>query len=259
VRISSRVRTTVLPLAGTDAGRAPLAVGAGGDRTMELDRAAEAAVFAELEAINARGERFAILSEEAGHRSLGAEYPLVLVDPVDGSLNAKQGVPFFGVMLALLGGPTIGDTLAGCVVNLINGETWTAIRGQGAWRGGEPIKVMASAGGGLELVALESTPRALDLASGLVQRSGKIRILGSMALAIAHTAAGSFDAFCAPVPVRVFDMAASLLVLEEAGGVATDLKGNSLRSLGAQLESRTSVVCAPNRELHAIALRALGG
>ncbi|TME52715.1 MAG: D-fructose 1,6-bisphosphatase, partial [Chloroflexi bacterium] len=95
--------------------------------------------------------------------------------------------------------------------------------------------------------------------SGLVQRSGKIRILGSMALAIAHTAAGSFDAFCAPVPVRVFDMAASLLVLEEAGGVATDLKGSSLRSLGAQLESRTSVVCAPNRELHAIALRALGG
>jgi myo-inositol-1(or 4)-monophosphatase len=163
------------------------------------------------------------------------------------------------VMLAVLDGPTIGDALAGCVVNLINGEAWTAIRGQGAWRLGEPIRNVPAADQSLELVALESTPRALDIARGLVQRSGKIRILGSMALAIAHTASGSFDAFCAPVPVRVFDMAASLLVLKEAGGVATDLKGRSLASQPAQLESRTSLVCARNPELHAIALRALAG
>src|SRR6267378_7576380 len=166
--MSSRVRATVLPIAGTDAGRAELSIGAGGDRTMELDRAAEADVFAELDALAARGEKFSVLSEEAGRRSFGADYPLVLVDPVDGSLNAKQGVPFFGVMLALLDGPTVADTVAGCVVNLINGETWTAIRGQGAWRGGAPIEVMPSPDGGLELVALESTPRALDLARGLV-------------------------------------------------------------------------------------------
>jgi myo-inositol-1(or 4)-monophosphatase len=253
------VRSAVLPLAGTDAGRAPLEIGAGGDRTMELDRAAEAAVFEELDQIKARGERFAILSEEAGHRALGADYPLVLVDPVDGSLNAKQGVPFFGVMLALLDGPTIADTVAGCVVNLVSGETWTAIRGQGAWRAGERIKGTRGDPSGLDLVALESTPRALDVARGLVQQSGKIRILGSMALAIAHTAGGSFDAFCAPVPVRVFDMTASLLILAEAGGVATDLKGNSLSSLSYQLDRRTSLVCAPNPELHAIALAALGG
>ena len=52
------MRSTVLPLAGTDAGRTPLDIGAGGDRTMELDRAAEAVVFDELYRINARGERF---------------------------------------------------------------------------------------------------------------------------------------------------------------------------------------------------------
>ncbi len=252
------MRETVLPLAGTEAGRAQLAIGAGGDRTMELDRAAEADVFAELDALAARGERFAILSEEAGHRRLGADYPLVLVDPVDGSLNAKQGVPFFGVMLALLDGPLIGDTVAGCVVNLVTGDAWTAIRKQGAWRGGKPIKVMSRQDRDrLELVALESTPSALVHARGLTQRAGKIRILGSMALAIAHTAAGSFDAFCAPVPVRVFDMAASLLILAETGGVATDLKGNALSALSSGLETRTSLVCAPTPQLHAIALSAL--
>ncbi len=81
------MRATVLPLAGTEPGRAQLTIGAGGDRTMELDRAAEADVFAELEALAGRGERFAVLSEEAGHRKFGADYPLVLVDPVDGSLK----------------------------------------------------------------------------------------------------------------------------------------------------------------------------
>lgn len=252
------MRKAVLPLAGTELGRAELAIGAGGDRTMELDRAAEAAVFAELDELAAQGETFAVLSEEAGYRRMGADYPLVLVDPVDGSLNAKQGVPFFGVMLALLDGPAIGDTVAGCVVNLINGEAWTAIRKQGAWRGGKRIEAMArSERDRIELLALESTPSALKASQGLIQRSNKIRILGSMALAIAHTAAGSFDAFCAPVPVRVFDMAASLLILAESGGVATDLQGKALSSLSHELETRTSLVCAPTRELHAIALRAL--
>jgi myo-inositol-1(or 4)-monophosphatase len=257
LRISSRVRESVLPLAGTEQGRAPHAIGAGGDRTMELDRVAEADAFAELEALAAGGERFAVLSEEAGYRSHGADYPLVVIDPVDGSLNAKQGVPFFGVMIALLDGPTVADTVAGCVVNLINGEAWTAIRKQGARRGGRPLEVIERPSRErFELIALESLPSALPIARGLIDRSAKIRILGSMALAIAHTAAGSFDVFCAPKPVRVFDMAASLLILSEAGGVATDIKGNSLASLGCNLETRTTLLCAPNSELHTAALRA---
>jgi myo-inositol-1(or 4)-monophosphatase len=248
----------VVPLAGTETGRAELARGAGGDRTMELDRAAEAAAFAELDKVASRGEKFSVLSEEAGLISHGAEYPLVLVDPVDGSLNARQGVPFFAVMLALLDGPLVGDTVAGCVVNLISGETWTAVRKQGASHSGRPLAVMPREDENrIGLVALESTPRSLSAAHGLVESASKIRILGSMALAIAHTAGGAFDAFCAPIPMRVFDMAASLLVLEEAGGVSSDLNGHSLSGLPCTLESRTSLVCAPNRALHAAALEAL--
>jgi myo-inositol-1(or 4)-monophosphatase len=69
-------------------------MGAGGDRTMELDRVAESIVLDELRALADRGERFSVLSEEVGLRSFGAPHPLVVVDPVDGSLNAKQGIPF---------------------------------------------------------------------------------------------------------------------------------------------------------------------
>ena len=254
------MRETVLPLAGTDAGRVQLAIGAGGDRTMELDRAAEAVVFGKLEAAADDGERFSVLSEEAGRRSFGADYPLVLVDPVDGSLNAKQGLPFFGIMLTLLDGPTVADTLAGTVMNLVSGESWTAIRKEGAWRAGEPLVVQPPQDRGrIQLLALESTPRSLAAARPLVEGSGKVRILGSMALAIAHTAAGAFDAFCAPVPMRVFDMTASLLVLAEAGGMASDTQGKPLGALTCTLETRTTLLCAPSAELHAAALKSLRG
>jgi myo-inositol-1(or 4)-monophosphatase len=254
------VRDTVLPLAGTEAGRAQLTIGAGGDRTMEVDRAAEAVVFGRLEAAADDGERFSVLSEEAGRRSFGAEYPLVLVDPVDGSLNAKQGVPFFGIMLTLLDGPTVADTVAGCVVNLVTGESWTAIRKQGARRAGQPVDVQPPQDRGrIQLLGLESTPSSLVAARRLVEHSSKIRILGSMALSIAHTAAGAFDAFCAPVPMRVFDMTASLLVLAETGGVASDIHGKPLGALTCTLETRTTLLCAPDAELHAAALNAFRG
>src|SRR5207249_924881 len=207
----------VQPITGTEAGRAPLSVGAGGDTTLELDRAAEAVVFAELAGLGERGEKFSVLSEEAGRRDFGAEYPLVLVDPVDGSLNAKQGLPLFGVILAVLDGPVVEDTYAGLVLNISTGEEWKAIRKQGVWRAGKPLTVMKRSGRDrIELLGLESTPRALKLAQPLVERAAKIRILGSMALSIALTSAGGFDVFCAPIPVRVFDMAASLRLPAEA-------------------------------------------
>ncbi|TME22397.1 MAG: inositol monophosphatase [Chloroflexi bacterium] len=258
-RIGQRVRQAVLPLAGTEAGRMPLSVGAGGDTTIELDRAAEAVVLGELAALVERGEKFSVLSEEAGPRDFGADFPLVLVDPVDGSLNAKQGVPLFGLMLAVLDGPTLDDAFAGLVLNLNTGEEWTAIRKQGARRGGKPFRPMQrSDRGRIELLGLESTPRSLKVAQPLVERAGKIRILGSMALSIALTSAGGFDVFCAPLPMRVFDMAASLLLLGEAGGVATTLQGEPLGPLRCDLATRSTLLCAPTRELHAEALRLLG-
>jgi myo-inositol-1(or 4)-monophosphatase len=215
-------------------------------------------VFTELETLARSGERFSVLSEEAGLRDFGAGHPLVLVDPVDGSLNAKQGVPFFGVMLAVLDGPAIDDAVAGYVLNLNNGETWSAMRGQGAWRNGLPLTVIPRDDKKrIQIVGLESTPRAISVARPLLERATKIRILGSMALSIAHTAAGGFDVFCAPVPVRVFDMAASLLLLREAGGVATDLEGARVGALSASLERRTTLLCATTKELHGEAFTAL--
>ena len=249
-----------MPISGTEEGRVQIATGAGGDRTMEVDRAAEAAVFAALEALADRGEKFSVLSEEAGLRRFGADRPLIVVDPVDGSLNAKQGIPFFNVMLALVDGSTVGDVAAGCVVNMISGERWTAVRGAGAARNGSPIVPLpAVRADRIELLGLESSPRSLKAASPLIDRCGKVRILGSMALSMAHTASGGLDVFCAPVPMRVFDMSASLLLLRESGGVATDIGGASLDRLSCNLQTRTTLVCSASGDLHALALRAFTG
>lgn len=248
----------MVPLAGTEEGRTAIKVGAGGDTTVEVDRTAEAIVFAELATLVERGEKFSVLSEEAGLRRFGADLPLVLVDPVDGSLNAKQGVPLYGLMLAVLSGPTVNDASAGLVMNLATGEEWTAIHGRGVWRDGKRVTPLRRGEPGrLELLGLESTPRALKLAQPLVERSGKIRILGSMALSIALTASGAFDAFCAPLPIRIFDTAASLVVLGEAGGVATDLSGKRLGALTCDLNTRSTLLCAPTPDLHAEALAML--
>ncbi len=257
-RTGEGVRRAVMPLAGTEAGRAALTVGAGGDTTIELDRAAESVVLGELAGLADRGEKFSVLSEEAGRRNFGADFPLVLVDPVDGSLNAKQGVPLFGLMLAVLDGPLVSDSYAGVVFNLATGEHWTAIRNEGARRNGEPVTAMRrSLVGRIELLGLESTPRNLKLAQPLVERAAKIRILGSMAISIALTSAGAFDVFCAPSPVRVFDMAASLLLLSETGGVATTMEGEPIGNLRCDLDSRSTLLCAPTPELHAEAMKIL--
>src|SRR5438067_363074 len=83
-----------------------------------LHRLAEEAAFGVLDAFARDGNRFNVISEEAGPQDRGAEFPLVFVDPIDGSLNAKQGIPLYSAMLSVLDGPDARDILAGYVINL---------------------------------------------------------------------------------------------------------------------------------------------
>jgi myo-inositol-1(or 4)-monophosphatase len=257
--IGERVRERTGGLAGSEAGRAELTQGAGGDITVEIDRLAEATCLEVLERVAMHGEKFSVLSEEIGHRWMGSDLPLILIDPIDGSLNAKQGLPVYAVMLTLLDGPTLGDALVGYVLNLATGDIWHAVRGEGAYRNGGPIQPLPMKPGGreFEMVALESSPRSVLRARGLLERSAKVRILGCMALSIVHSATGGIDVFCAPFKARAFDMSASLLVLREAGGVATDCDGADVSTIRAGLEARTSLLCASDRGYHRRAMEAL--
>ena len=258
--VSIAIRAHAAKLFGTEGGRRELEVGAGGDTTVEIDRAAEAAALALFERAHKRGERFTLLSEEAGMVGFGADYPLVVLDPIDGSLNAKQGIPMVGVVLSLLEGPAVGSLRVGHVLNVVTGDRFDAVRGSGARHNGRQLSALrAKPSPRIELLGLESSPRSLKRAAPLVERAAKIRILGSMALSIAHTATGGFNVFCSPIQARVFDMTASLLVIQESGGVATDMSGKPLDGLEVGLKTRSTLLVASDRRTHEQALRILNG
>ena len=281
------VQAATAPLLGTEAGRAELGVGAGGDRTVELDRLAEVAALAELRRFATAGHPCSVLSEEAGLVDLGAPLPLVVLDPIDGSLNAKQGLPLAAVMLSLVDppheirtpghprrsqeggtprfrgdpgdGPRVADVRIGWTLNLVSGERWHAVRGAGAYRDGRRFAPLPPAGraGRIGVLGIESRPRELCRLQPLFERASKVRVLGSMALLLAHSATGGIEVFAVPFPARIFDMTAGLLMVEEVGGVVTDLEGRALGDAAVGLDSRTTMVGSADPGLHRLALDAL--
>src|SRR5919202_950981 len=106
--------------------------GEGGDRTLKIDEAAEEIVFAELDRLHAAGAHFTAISEERGTVDFGGDGTVVVVDPIDGSLNAKRGLPHHAVSIAVADGPTMADVKFGFVQDFGPDEEWVAWRGEGA-------------------------------------------------------------------------------------------------------------------------------
>src|SRR3954470_56198 len=115
--------------------------GGGGDLTLVIDAEAEEIVFTELERLHARGADFTVVAEERGFVDLGSGGgpPFVVVDPIDGSLNAKRGLPHHALSIAVADGPTMADVHFGYVVDFGPGEEWYAVRGEGAWLNDAPV------------------------------------------------------------------------------------------------------------------------
>jgi len=253
------VRSVVAPLLGSEAGRSEVGIGAGGDRTVELDRLAEEAALAELRSFARAGHPCSVLSEEVGAVDLGADYPRIILDPVDGSLNAKQGLPLAAVMLSIQVGPRVADLRLGWVINLFSGERWHAVRGGGAFRNDVPVTPLRPRGrpGRIGVLGVESSPRELCKVQPLIERASKVRLLGSMALSLAHTASGGIEVFAAPIRARIFDLTAGLLMVAEAGGLITDLEGRHLEDAIVGLDTRTTLLGSADPALHELALEAL--
>src|SRR6185312_15462145 len=162
-------------------------VGSGGDDTTVMDDRAEQAAVAQLEALHARGIDFRLVSEELGERTFGpGESPwVVIVDPIDGSLNAKRRLPFYCLSIAFADGPTIADVRFGYVRDFGSGEEWVAEAGGGATVDGRPlggIRPKARFG----IVDFEATNASLVAAAAarMDGNVGRIRVMGALALAL---------------------------------------------------------------------------
>lgn len=195
--------------------------GAGGDYTLVIDEVAEDAVFAELAEIAGGGLSFTAVSEERGTVVFGdSESPLmVVVDPIDGSLNAKRVAQSWSLSVAVADGPKMSDVFYGYVYDFGTGEEWVAVRGEGALVDGRVLDP-SEAGNGLEVVGLESTkpafitPELLEAFDGEVSR---IRSIGSIALTLCQVAAARYDGMLSLRPCRSVDAAAAQLIAREAG------------------------------------------
>jgi myo-inositol-1(or 4)-monophosphatase len=198
--------------------------GVGGDRTLVIDRAAEDAVFARLDELHAAGHRFLAVSEERGEVDYGDARVRVVIDPIDGSLNAKRLMPSWSLSIAVADGPTMGDVAFGFVYDFTTGEEWHAIRGAGARCDGRPLDPSLperrGRSGRLELLGVEQAdPRHLvGPLPALVEHAERLRIVGSIALTLCHVAAARLDGMVSLRRCRAVDVAAAQLIVREAGG-----------------------------------------
>jgi myo-inositol-1(or 4)-monophosphatase len=239
--------------------------GEGGDRTLEIDAAAERAVFAQLERLHDEGARFTAVSEERGTVDFGGDGTWVIVDPIDGSMNAKRGIGHHALSIAVAEGRTMADVVFGYVYDFGPGEEWTAWRGRGAELDGRPldrsIGERRTREGKLELVGIESAdPRWIrDAAGALVDTSHRLRAMGTIAVTLCQVAAARLDGMTTLRNCRAVDAAAGQLIVREAGGHVAFTACDGPLSAPLDLEPRSPVVAARSpeglRELAQVALR----
>jgi myo-inositol-1(or 4)-monophosphatase len=201
--------------------------GSGGDRTLEIDSGAEQLVFDELDGLREAGYRFMAVSEERGEIDYGDDGIRVIIDPIDGSLNAKRGISSYALSLAVADGATMADVAFGFVHDFGPSEQWWAWRGRGAWRDGLPLDPTLAErrgrDGRLEVLGIESADPRWIAASidSLVQSAFRLRALGSIAASLCQVAAARFDGMVSLRRSRGVDAAAGQLIVREAGGLVS--------------------------------------
>jgi myo-inositol-1(or 4)-monophosphatase len=216
------------------------------DLVTEADRASEALI---MERIRARFPRHDVLGEEGTRREIGSDYKWY-VDPLDGTTNFAHGFPVFCVSIGL---EYKGQMIAGAVYDPARGEMFSAEKGSGACLNQGRIQVSKTSNLPESLVATgfpshkrHKNPN-IHFYHQITLRTHGVRRAGSAALDLASVASGRFDGFW-EFNLNPWDLAAGVLLVEQAGGQVTGFHGQPFR-----LEDRD--VVASNGLIHADLLR----
>jgi myo-inositol-1(or 4)-monophosphatase len=228
--------------------------GEGGDETTAVDAAAERVILERLRRI----EGTTIVSEEVG---LLGDGPLrIVVDPIDGSLNAKRGIPFFSVSIAVAEGETMDDVVFGYVYDFGSGEEWVARKGEAALLNGSGLGETRPKEK-LEILSFEATLTSsiAEKAASVVGLAYRLRVMGSLALSLCHLAAGRVDGVCSLKPARAVDIAAAQLLVQERGLAIELPEAPPLGAAPLDVEGRSRVVAGATPEVCARLFAALSG
>jgi len=228
-------------------------VGAGGDVRKKIDLAAEKAL---INTLHESGASCTLISEESGTKQIGTEPSkyFLTADPLDGTTNALRGLPFMATSLAVSRKPHLKDVETALVADLIHNVTYTAERGQDAFRNGEVIKPSKIASLDEAVLGVDlNTFKAKEIVNHMIrlfEKTKHLRHLGANALEICYVADGTTDAFIdLRGKLRVTDAAAAQFILQEAGAIIKTPDGKKLDAL-LDATKRISFVAAANRKLY---------
>lgn len=203
------------------------------DIVTEADRASERRI---VERLQAEFPSHSIVAEEGGGANKNSEYTWY-VDPLDGTTNFAHGFPIFNVTLAL---ERAGELIAGVIFDPTRDELFSAELGAGAWLNGERIHASGAARIDDALVATGFPSRKrhqninIHFYYQLAMLTHGVRRAGAAAIDLAYVACGRLDAFW-EFGLNPWDMAAGLLLVKEAGGECSDMKGGPVSLRGPHI------------------------
>ena len=218
-----------------------------------MDLAAEKAV---VDTLGAHDVSFTLISEESGVQKFGAtpDSCFVTADPIDGSSNFMRGLPFYCCSIAVSDKPMLDAVYAGMVADLFHDVTYTAHKGKGGFVDGQklhPSKIISlnDAMIGLDLNTYKASNVAPKV-TALIEQTKHIRHFGANALELCYVADGLTDAFVdLRGKLRATDVAASFLILKEAGGIITNPQNQPV-NVKLDPKQTLSFVASGNCQIH---------
>jgi len=250
---SQKMRKEILTFFGSPDAAIGFGIGAGGDTMKKIDLVAEKAL---IDVLEEHKLSCTLISEETGTKKIGPQPPEIYLttDPVDGTTNAIRGLPFMATSIAVSRAPYLKDVEVALVSDLFHNITYTAQRDQGAYRNKERIKPSKISFLEEAIVGVDfNTLRIKELVASLEEvliRTRHLRHLGANALEICYVADGTTDAFLdTRGKLRVTNVAASYLILLEAGGIMVTPEGNEL-NVPLAATQRLSFIAVANKKLY---------
>jgi myo-inositol-1(or 4)-monophosphatase len=254
-QIIDEVDKAVSPLVGKKKSGETVKMGADGTPTKMIDVVAEEKI---IEILKNTGKPVTLVSEEIGELKIGKEpsETVFVVDPLDGTTNALKNIPFYGISLAIadssikpLHSLTLQDIEMGFVKNLATEDLYEAVKGEGARL--NDVNIVPSPKEDIAGSLIGAYIRgAMDEMNKICKTVRRIRLLGSVAIELCYVAGGTYDAFLdIRGNLRVVDIAAAKLIVEEAGGIITNEQGKSLNNKLNVIE-RTSIIAACNSNVY---------
>jgi len=230
-------RDTIKNIIGTPKAREHIQKNKLGDSTLLIDKTAEDAILKEIKKLDLN---IKVITEETGEyftqQDTNEIKDYLVIDPVDGSHNASFGFPMSCISIAHANGPNLNDVDVGVILDIYTGDLFSAIKGKGAFKNGNPVHVntrksLPKCLFGMNLSIDEPLSEYVNRYAEFFDKCKPMRIreIGTDGFAITLVGTGQLDLFMnLQKRTRALDIAAAVLILREAGGILIDPNGNEL-------------------------------